>query len=169
MLLDTLLAAAAHVSGRLLPGLALGVAVGAALAVLAARTRPGLTWLAVVPEIVLVTAWFAPGVALAAVCAGVPVLVLTSTALRHPDVALAEAMGTLPLSRRQVLRHVVLPAALPRLFLGVRIGAAAAVLGLLAVETFGAADALVLATVALLGALTLVLVRGLEKRVLAWR
>ena len=169
MLLDTLLAAAAHVSGRLLPGLALGVAVGAALAVLAARTRPGLTWLAVVPEIVLVTAWFAPGVALAAVCAGAPVLVLTYTTLRHPDVALAEAMGTLPLSRRQVLRHVVLPAALPRLFLGVRIGAAAAVLGLLAVETFGAADALVLATVALLGALTLVLVRGLEKRVLAWR
>jgi ABC-type nitrate/sulfonate/bicarbonate transport system permease component len=64
---------------------------------------------------------------------------------------------------------VVLPAALPRLFLGVRIGAAAAALGLLAVETFGAADVLVLATVALLGVLTLGLVRGLERRVLAWR
>ena len=169
MLLDTLLVAAAHTSGRLLPGLALGLLVGAGLAILAARTRAGLAWLAVAPELLLVTVWLSPAVGLVALCVAVPVHVLTLGALRHQDAALTEAIGTLPLTRHQVFRHVVLPSALPRLFLGLRIGAVTAVLGLLVVETLGTADALVVAAVVVLGAVTLLAVRQVERRLVVWR
>lgn len=169
MLLDTILAAAGHTTGRLLPGLALGIVAGAVLAVLTARTRGGLAWLAVVPELLLVTAWVSPVAALVALCAAVPVHVLSYGALRHPDAALAEAIGTLPLTRHQMFRHVVLPAAMPRLFLGLRIGAVTAVAGLLVVETLGTADALVLAAVVVLGGLTLLAVHRVERRLVVWR
>lgn len=169
MLLDTLLAAGAHATGRLVPGLALGILAGGGLAVLAARTRTGLAWLAVVPELLLVTAWFSPAVAVVATCAALPLHTLTYGALRRQDTALAEAMRTLPLTPHQTFRHVVLPGALPRVFLGVRVGAVTAVLGLLAVETLGAADALVPVTVLAVGVVALLAVRRVERRVLAWR
>ena len=169
MLLDTILAAAGHTSGRLVPGLALGIAAAAGLAVLTARTRAGLTWLAVVPELLMVTAWFSPAVALVALCVAVPVHVLTHGALRTQDAALTEAVGTLPLTRRQVYRHVVLPSAVPRLFLGLRVGTLTAVAGLLVVEVLGTADTLVLAAVVVLGGVLLLAVHRVERRLVVWR
>jgi sulfonate transport system permease protein len=87
----------------------------------------------------------------------------------RPDPALAEAIGMLPLSRRQRLRHVRLPAALPRIFVGARFGAVAALLVVLAVEAVLSGDAVSLVVLVLLGTASETLVRRMERRVLAWR
>ena len=87
----------------------------------------------------------------------------------RPDPALAEAIGTLPLSRRQRLWHVRLPAALPRVFTGVRFGAVAALLVVLAVEAVQNRDVVSLTVLVLLGVATVAVVRRMEQRVLAWR
>jgi ABC-type nitrate/sulfonate/bicarbonate transport system permease component len=112
----------------------------------------------------------AAGLLLPALLLGVAVGAgLAALTAPRPDPALAEAIGTLPLSRRQRLRHVRLPAALPRMFTGARLGAVAALLVVLAVEAARSGDAASLAVLLLLGSATVLVVRRMERRVLAWR
>lgn len=87
----------------------------------------------------------------------------------RPDPALAEAIGTLPLSRRQRLRHVRLPAALPRMFAGARLGVVAALVVALVAEAVRSGDAVSLAVVVLLGVASVLVVRRMERRALSWR
>lgn len=75
--------------------------------------------------------------------------------------ALAHAAG--------LLVPALLPAALPRVFTGVRFGAVAALLVVLAVEAVQNRDVVSLTVLVLLGVATVAVVRRMEQRVLAWR
>ena len=148
------------------------------------RTIPHL---ALVPLMIL---WLGIGEAakLALVALGVlfPIYVNTFQGVRQVDPALVEMAAGYGLSRRSLIRRVILPGALPAIFVGLRSALGLMWLTLVVAETIAATsglghmameardllmtDRLVLSILvyALLGKLADQMTRALERRMLAW-
>jgi sulfonate transport system permease protein len=187
--------------GRVSLGLAVGVTLGSALALIAGLSKLGeeivdapmqmlrtLPFLALVPLFIL---WFGigelPKVALVTLGATFPVYLTLFAGIRGVDPKLIEAGRVFGLSRAGVIRHIVLPGALPSGLVGLRYALGVAWLSLVVAEQVNAdsgigfmindardflrTDVIVvgLLVYALLGLLADGLVRVLERRALAWR
>jgi len=136
-------------------------------------------------------AWFGideqPKVVLIALTVVVAVYINTYAAIRNVDAGLVEAARTFGAGRWEMVRTVVLPGALPGFLVGLRLALTGSWLALIFAETVNAPKGLgrlmtdareyfrldvifVLLTVyAVLGLLSLALVRFLEGRLLTWR
>ncbi|CAN5572168.1 ABC transporter permease [soil metagenome] len=139
-----------------LAGLVLGAAVGAALAVVIAATPlarrvlyPILVVSQTVPMIVLaplLVLWFGfgmtPKIVVVALIVFFPVAVSTVAGLAGADRDLVELVRSMGADRRQILRMVLFPAAVPAFFAGLRIAAAYAVAGAVIGEWVGASQGL---------------------------
>jgi sulfonate transport system permease protein len=186
--------------GRAACGFALGAAIGLTLGVLVGFSRVAalaldrsvqmiraIPFLALLP---LVIVWFGVGEAekLFLVALGVffPIYINTTLGIRQVDPRLVELGKICKLSRGQLIRHVILPGALPSILNGVRYALATAWLALVVAETIGAesgigflamdareflrTDVIVLAIFiyAAIGVLADAAARWLEHRLLAW-
>ncbi|MBB5692998.1 ABC transporter permease [Muricoccus pecuniae] len=187
--------------GRVASGLAIGVTTGIALALVAGLSRLGeevvdapmqmlrtLPFLALVPLFIL---WFGigetPKIALVALGSAFPVYLTLFAGIRGVDPKLAEAGRVFGLDRMGLIRHVVLPGALPSGLVGLRYALGSAWLSLVIAEQINATagigflindardflrtDVIVvgLLVYALLGLGADALVRAFERRALAWR
>lgn len=187
--------------GRVLAGLGIGVALGTGFALAAGLSRLGedavdaplqmvrtLPHLALVPLFIL---WFGigetPKIALVALGALFPVYLNLFAGIRGVDVKLLEAARSFGLGRAAIIRHVVLPGALPSALTGLRYAIGIAWLSLVVGEQINAESGIGammmdareflrtdiimvgLAVYALLGLGADLLVRGIERVVLAWR
>ncbi|MCQ8278260.1 ABC transporter permease subunit [Acetobacteraceae bacterium KSS8] len=187
--------------GRAGSGLAIAIAVGIALALIAGLSRIGedvvdapmqmlrtLPALALVPLFIL---WFGigetPKIALVALGAMIPVYLNLSKGIRAIDPKLLEMGRTLGLSRMAVIRHIVLPGALPDLLTGLRFSVGISWLMLVVAEQVNASTGIGhmmmdaqdflrtdiilvgLLVYALLGLLSDLAVRMLERHLLRWR
>jgi sulfonate transport system permease protein len=128
-----------------------------------------------------------PKIALIAMGVAFPLYLNTFAGIRSVDRKFLEAAHTLNLTRRQRLRHVIVPGALPQALVGLRQSLGVAWLSLIVAETVSAdsglgylindareflkTDVIVvgLAVYSLLGLLTDALVRLIERKALAWR
>lgn len=187
--------------GRVAVGLVVGVVVGAVLALTAGLSRIGedaidppiqmLRTLPVVALAPLFIVWFGidetPKVALIALAVTFPIYLNLFSGVRSVDPKLIEAARSFGLHGLDLIRHVILPAALPSFLLGIRFALAVAVLVLVVAEQINAqaglgylinnardflrTDIIVVCLViyALLGLGADGLVRAVEGRVLAWR
>lgn len=182
-------------------GILLGVAAGVTLALLAGLSRLGedlidapvqmartVPFVGVVPLLII---WLGvgetPKVVLIALGVMFPIYINLSGGIRSVDPALIEAGRTLGLSRLGLVRHVIVPSALPHLLVGLRLSLGVAWLALVFAEQISATDGLgylmttaqellqtdtivvCLAVYALLGLAVDLTVRGLERVLLAWR
>ena len=187
--------------GRVAAGLAIGLSVGAGLALIAGLSRLGedvvdapvqmlrtLPFLALVPLFIL---WFgigeAPKIALVALGTAFPIYLNLFAGIRGVEPRLAEMGRVFGLDQAGLLRHVVLPGALPSALVGLRYSLGVAWLSLVVAEQVNASagigylindardflrtDVIMVGLVlyALLGLLADALVRALERRLLAWR
>lgn len=187
--------------GRVAAGLAIGVTTGIALALVAGLSRAGeevvdapmqmlrtLPFLALVPLFIL---WFGigetPKIALVALGSAFPVYLTLFAGIRGVDPKLAEAGRVFGLDRKGLVRHVILPGALPSGLVGLRYALGSAWLSLVIAEQINATagigflindardflrtDVIVvgLLVYALLGLGADALVRAFERRALAWR
>ncbi|MDQ1103013.1 ABC transporter permease [Nocardioides zeae] len=133
-------------------GLAIGVVVGAVLAVVAGLSRLGesvvdgpvqvkrsIPNLALIPLLIL---WFGIGEEMKVITIAlgvlVPVYIHTHNGLRGIDQRYAELAETLDLTRATFLRRVVLPGALPGFLLGLRFAVTSALLTLVVIEQINA-------------------------------
>ncbi len=186
---------------RALLGLMFGVGAGLLLALVAGLSRFGeglvdgpvqikrsIPSLALVPLLIL---WFGIGETMKVITVAlgvvVPVYIHTHHGLRTIDGRYVELAETLGLNRRQFLRHVVLPGALPGFLLGMRFAVTAAWLSLVVVEqvnatsglgymmelarTYGQTDVIIVGLVVygLLGLTSDGLVRLAQRKALTWR
>ena len=186
---------------RVVAGLSIALALGVPLALLAGLSRAGedavdaplqmvrtLPHLALVPLFIL---WFGigetPKIALVALGSVFPLYLNLVAAIRGVDPKLIEAGRTLGLSRVAMIRHVILPGALPGFLVGLRYAVGVAWLSLVVGEQINAdsgigymmmdardflrTDIILvgLLTYALLGLLGDQGVRLIERRALAWR
>ena len=186
---------------RVTVGFSIGITTGAVLAVLAGLSRLGedivdapmqmlrtLPFLALVPLFIL---WFGigetPKLALVALGSAFPVYLTLFAGIRGVDPKLVEAGRVCGLSPAGLVRHVVLPGALPSVLVGVRYALGSAWLSLVVAEQINAdagigylindardflrTDVIVvgLLVYALLGLGADALVRLIERRALAWR
>lgn len=71
-----------------------------------------------------------------------PILLNTISAVKNVDPLLVKSARSMGVSRLELFRKVVLPAALPTIFTGIRLGAAFAVLIIVAAEMMGASSGL---------------------------
>ncbi|GAC1032861.1 ABC transporter permease subunit [Pseudomonas sp. No.21] len=141
---------------RALSGLAIGVSLGAVLALLAGLSRRGeliidspvqmlrtLPFLAIVPLFIL---WFGvgetPKIALIALGTTFPVYLTLFSGIRGVDPKLVEAGRLFGLSRLELVAHVILPGALPSFFVGLRYAFGISWLGLVVVEQINASAGL---------------------------
>jgi sulfonate transport system permease protein len=182
-------------------GLGIAVATGTTLALLAGLSRLGedlvdpplqmartMPFLALVPLFIL---WFGigetPKVALVALGATFPIYLNLFAGIRGADPKLLEVGATLGLSRGALIRHVILPAALPNFLTGLRYAIGVAWLSLVVGEQINAESGIGylmmdardflrtdiimvgLAVYALLGLASDQGVRTLERTALAWR
>lgn len=83
-----------------------------------------------------------PKLAIVGLVAFFPIAVTTLDALARVDPEQVKLMRTLDASRLRILRHVELPAALPGLFSGAKIGVAVAVIGAVFAEQAGSSAGL---------------------------
>ncbi|MEU4344212.1 ABC transporter permease [Nocardia sp. NPDC023852] len=135
---------------RVLAGVGVGVVVGAA-AGLAMGTvgwlrrvlEPWLTFLRALPPLAyffLLVIWLgideAPKIALLALAALPPTAVATTSAVLAAPVGLIEAARALGATRGQVIRDVIVPAAVPETFTGIRIAVGIAYSSVVAAELF---------------------------------
>ncbi|MFM9942306.1 MAG: ABC transporter permease [Hyphomicrobiaceae bacterium] len=149
------------------------------------RPIPALAW------IPLAIVWFGLGdtgkVFTIWLTAFVPNVINTFTGVRQVDTVLIAAARTQGASTPQILRHVVIPGALPMIFTGLRLSLQASWTTLVAAELVGAFFGLGrvlnvagqdifpgmiivgMAAVAVCGALTTWLLSLLERRVMPWR
>lgn len=187
--------------GRAMAGLAIGGSIGVVLAVVSGLFRIGedmvdatMQMLRTVPNVALIPLliiWFgigeAPKIALIALGTAFPLYLNVYAGIRNVDSTLIEAGRTLGLSRAALIRHVILPGALPNALVGLRyslgiawlalvfgeqINATAGVGYLLATaREFFQTDVIVVCLVvyALLGLIVDLVVRTLERVLLAWR
>jgi sulfonate transport system permease protein len=173
-------------------GLALGIAVGFSPLALAIFDRPiqmvrAIPFLAMLP---LVIVWFGVGevakIFLVALAVLFPIYINTMLGIRQIDPKLMELARTIGLSRRAVVRQIILPGAMPSILTGVRYALAHAWLALVIAETlattkgigFLAMDAreflqtnvivLTIVIYAIIGVVADSLVRMLEARMLSW-
>ncbi len=186
---------------RVVTGLAIALVLGIPLALLAGLSRAGedavdaplqmvrtLPHLALVPLFIL---WFGigetPKVALVALGSLFPIYLNLYAAIRGVDPKLVEAGRTLGLSRIAMIRHVILPGALPGFLTGLRYAVGIAWLSLVVGEQINAdsgigymmmdardflrTDIILvgLLTYALLGLLGDQGVRLIERKMLSWR
>lgn len=186
---------------RVAVGLAIGVTVGAGLALVAGLSRLGeavvdapvqmlrtLPFLALVPLFIL---WFgigeAPKIALVALGTAFPIYLNLFAGIRGVEPRLAEMGRVFGLDRAGLIRHVVLPGALPSALVGLRFSLGVAWLSLVVAEQINAGagigylindardflrtDVILVGLLlyALLGLGADTLVRTLERRLLAWR
>lgn len=186
---------------RVAIGFALGAGAGLILAVLAGLSRLGedavdplMQMLRTLPLFGLIPVfivWFGigelPKVLLIALGAAIPLYLNTFAGIRGVDARLAEAGRSLGLTRAEMIRHIVLPGALPQILVGLRQSLGVAWLALVVAEQVNANAGLgfiisqatqflrndvifvALIVYCLLGLLTDALVRLLERRALAWR
>jgi sulfonate transport system permease protein len=182
-------------------GLVIGLIVGVVLAVTAGLFRlgedlidgpmqifRGLPILALIP---LAIVWWGigerPKVALIALGVVFPIYINTFAAIRSVDARLVESARTLGLGRLGLIRHVILPGALPGFFVGLRFALAVAWLVLVVSEQINAnsglgylmmnaqqflrTDIIVVGLLlyGTLGLLSDLLVRALERTTLQWR
>lgn len=188
-------------AGRAAQGLLYGGTAGIFLALLSSlslfggyvfdgivQIKRAIPTLALIPFMIL---WFGIGevmkVTSIALLVFVPLYVHTHNALRSIDIKYVELAETLRLSYWQFLRQIVLPGALPGIFLGLRFGVMATLVGLVVVEQFNTtsgigymvnlarnyaqADVMLVGLVlyAVLGLLSDRGVRWLEGKALSWR
>ncbi len=186
---------------RMLVGFALGAGVALALALVAGLSRAGeeavdplmqmvrtLPLFGLVPVFIV---WFGigqlPKLLLIALGAAIPLYLNAFSGIRGVDRRLAELGQVLGLSRSELIRHVVLPGALPEMLVGLRQSLGVAWLSLVVAEQLNTNSGLgfminqatqfsqndvifvVLLVYTILGLLTDWLVRRLERRALAWR
>ena len=143
-------------TGRVMLGFAVGVSVALPLGVLIARSTslepyidPILQILRPIPPIAwtpLAILWF--GIGLEAIVfliflgAFWPMLLNTISGIREAPPILAQAAASLGASRRQILFTVVLPAAIPFLFTGLRLSFGSAWITIVAAELIAASEGL---------------------------
>lgn len=186
---------------RVAVGLSIGVVTGTTLAVLAGLSRKGedavdpplqmlrtLPHLGLIPLLIL---WFGigevPKIALIAFAALFPIYLTLLGGIRAVDPKLIEAGQVFGLDRVGLIRHVILPSALPPALVGLRYACGVAWLSLVVVEQVNAdrgigylimdardflrTDIIVvgLLVYAALGLITDGLVRLIERRALVWR
>ncbi|MGI4946128.1 MAG: ABC transporter permease [Janthinobacterium lividum] len=186
---------------RVAAGLAIAVSLGTVLALVAGLSRLGedvvdaplqmartLPHLALVPMFIL---WFGigetPKVALVALGAIFPIYLNLVAGIRGVDPKLLEAGRTLGLTRAEMIRHVVLPGALPSFLVGLRYAVGIGWLSLVVGEQINASSGIGymmmdardflrtdiilvgLLVYAMLGLLADQAVRGMERAALVWR
>ncbi|SMO96720.1 ABC transporter permease subunit [Paracoccus laeviglucosivorans] len=186
---------------RVVAGLALGGSIGILLAVTAGLTRLGedlvdapMQMLRTVPNVALIPLliiWFgigeAPKIALIALATAFPLYINVYAGIRGVDQNLVEAARTLGMGRTAMVRHVILPGALPNALTGFRYALGVAWLALVFGEQINATagigylmatareffqtDVIVVCLVvyALLGLAVDFIVRFLERSLLSWR
>jgi len=186
---------------RMATGFAFGATAAIALALVAGLSRIGenavdplLQILRTLPLFGLIPVfivWFGigelPKVILIALGAAIPLYLNTFAGIRSVDARLVEAGQALGLRRPEMIRHVILPGALPQALVGLRQSLGVAWLALVVAEQVNANAGIgfiisqatqflrndvilvALAVYAVLGLLTDALVRLLERRALAWR
>src|SRR5690349_17882742 len=186
---------------RVALGALIGSVVGLSFAIVAGLSRigedaidPPMQMLRTLPHfglIPLFIVWLgigeAPKIALIAMGVAFPLYLNTFAGIRSIDRKMTEAAVTMGLTRRQRLRHVVVPGALPQALVGLRQSLGIAWLSLIVAETVSAdsglgylindareflkTDVIVvgLAVYSLLGLLTDTVVRFIERKALAWR
>ncbi|HEX6867754.1 MAG TPA: ABC transporter permease [Candidatus Limnocylindrales bacterium] len=184
----------------------IGFVVGATLALLVgyglARSdlferlaSPYLVAAQAIPILVLaplLVLWFGPGlVSKVVICALIvffPVAIATMVGIRSVDVRLLELGRSLRATRRQILTTLEVPAALPNIFGGLRVGVTLAVVGAVVGEWAGASRGLAvlinlargslfdtplmfaaLLTIALVGVALYLVVVGVERRLIGVR
>jgi sulfonate transport system permease protein len=186
---------------RVAIGFALGGGIGLILAVVAGLSRLGenavdplmqmvrtLPLFGLIPVFIV---WFGigelPKVLLIAIGAAIPLYLNTFSAIRGVDGKLAEAGRSLGLNRAEMIRHIILPGALPQVLVGLRQSLGVAWLALVVAEQINANAGLgfmisqatqflrndvifvALLVYCALGLLTDALVRLLERKALVWR
>lgn len=186
---------------RVAIGFALGAGAGLILAVVAGLGRLGedavdplMQMLRTLPLFGLIPVfivWFGigelPKVLLIAMGAAIPLYLNTFSGIRGVDARLAEAGQVLGLTRAEMIRHVILPGALPQILVGLRQSLGVAWLALVVAEQVNTSAGLgfiisqatqflrndmifiALIVYCVLGLLTDALVRLLERRALTWR
>jgi NitT/TauT family transport system permease protein len=131
-------------------GLIIALVLALALAVPMARSRtferavqPVATLIQVIPIVCYAPAfviWLHPGnrpiIAVVALIALVPLLFSLVAGLRSADPAIVELLHSVGASRREVLRHVQIPSAIPALLAGLRIAVGLALVGAVLGEWF---------------------------------
>ncbi len=187
--------------GRVAAGLAIGVSIGTALALVAGLSRLGedivdapvqmlrtLPFLALVPLFIL---WLGigetPKIALVALGTSFPIYINLFAGIRGVDPKLAEMGRVFGLDRSGLIRHVILPGALPSALVGFRYSLSVAWLSLVVAEQINAnagigymisdardflrTDVILVGLLlyALLGLTVDALVRWLERRLLSWK
>ncbi|THF62725.1 ABC transporter permease subunit [Pseudothauera rhizosphaerae] len=188
-------------AGRSLAGVSIGVAGGITLALISGLSRAGeiavdapmqmlrtLPSLALVPLFIL---WLGVGeamkISMIAFGTAFPIYLTLFSGIRGVEAKLVEAAKTLGLTRLELIRHVILPGALPTFFVGLRFSLGGSWLALVVVEQvnavqgigflandardFARTDVIVVCLLiySLLGLTVDVLVRALERWALAWR
>lgn len=186
---------------RVAIGLAIGLVIGVGLAVATGLSRFAedlfdapmqmlrtIPWPGLIPLLII---WFgideAPKVALVAFAVTFPLYLNVYAGIRSVDVTLVEAARTLGLGRAALVRHVMLPGALPSALVGLRWAIGSAWLALVFSETVNAqagigylitlaresyrTDIIIVGLVvyAFLGLAADVIVRGLERWLLSWQ
>jgi len=181
--------------------LVLGVGLGVALALVAGLSRVGeaivdgpvqikraVPTLALIPLAII---WFGIGeemkIIMIALSVFVPVYINTHAALRGVDLRFVELAESVGLSRREFVRRVALPGALPGFFTGLRLAVTVSWTALVVVEqvnatsgigylmtqarTYGQTEIIVVGLVvyALFGLVGDLAVRAAERRALSWR
>ncbi|NDK88683.1 ABC transporter permease [Gordonia desulfuricans] len=186
---------------RVLLGVVIGVAAGVLLGLVMGSIpwvrrllEPWLTFLRALPPLAyffLLVIWLgideAPKVTLLALAALPPAAVATTAAVGAAPVALVEAARALGASRREVITDVVVPAALPETFTGIRLSVGIAYSSVVAAELFNGIPGIggvvkdasnynntpvVLVGIALIGLSGLIIdavLRVIEHRTVPWR
>jgi len=186
---------------RVAIGFAVGGLIGLLAGLIAGLSRlgeysvdPPMQMLRTVPLFGLIPVfivWFGigqlPKVLLIALGASIPLYLNTFAGIRSVDGKLAEAGQSLGLSKSEMIRHIVLPGALPQILVGLRQSLGIAWLALVVAEQINANAGLgfiinqgqaflnnsvifvALLVYCVLGLLTDALVRLLERRALVWR
>lgn len=182
-------------------GLLIGIALGLVLALVSGLSRVGENFvdanmeiLRAVPNFALVPlliVWFGisetPKVLLITLAVAVSIYINTFSAIRSVDAGLVEAARSFGVQRRELIRRVILPGALPGFLIGLRLALTGAWLSLIFAETINAKRGLgrmmsdareyfqldvvfvLIAVYAILGLLSIFIVRALEARLLTWR
>ena len=186
---------------RVAIGFGLGATAGILLAIITGLSRlgehaldPPMQMLRTLPLFGLIPVfivWFGigelPKILLITLAAAIPLYLNTFAGIRSVDGKLAEVGQVLHLRRGELIRHIVLPGALPQILVGLRRSLGAAWLALVVAEQINANAGLgyminqaeqfdrndvifvCLLVYCVLGLLTDALVRLLERRALAWR
>ena len=186
---------------RVAIGFAVGGLIGLVAGLIAGLSRlgeysvdPPMQMLRTVPLFGLIPVfivWFGigqlPKVLLIALGASIPLYLNTFAGIRSVDAKLAEAGQSLGLSWSEMIRHIILPGALPQVLVGLRQSLGIAWLALVVAEQINANAGLgfiinqgqaflnnsvifvALLVYCVLGLLTDALVRLLERRALVWR